>query len=68
MRIRIQIQGFDDQILEKLQEKSSFLKSEHLALQKLEFSLIFLVILALLDPDPDLCSQCGSGSGSIRPK
>jgi hypothetical protein len=34
--------------------------------KKLEFSSLLRVIMALLDPDS--YSQCGSGSGSSRPK
>ncbi len=50
--------------MSKLQKKPSALKREHPALQNmkfLNFFLLFWVIFALLDPDPD--SEYGSGSG-----
>jgi hypothetical protein len=50
----------------KLQEKPSALKKEHSALQNMEFInsfLLFWVIFALLDLDP----QFGSGLGSRDP-
>jgi hypothetical protein len=77
-RIRIRIEGFDDQkqkkntadnflylfflikncnlLMSKLQEKSSALKREHGAFQKIKFINFFLclwIIFALLDPDTD---------------
>jgi hypothetical protein len=51
--------------MSKLQEKPSALKREHPALQKMEFSNIFLclwVIFALLDPDLD--SESGPYPGT----
>jgi hypothetical protein len=101
MRIRIQIQDFDDQKLEKnlLQKKYIFLikncnlliprppkrtsrlQDKSLSPQKrtsgtlkLEFSSLFWVILALLDPDPDPYAdpdpadrnECGSGSATLE--
>jgi hypothetical protein len=37
------------------------------SISKLELSSLLWVILALLDPDPDPYSQCGSGSGTSQP-
>jgi hypothetical protein len=48
--------------MSKLKKKPSALKREHPALQTMEFlnCLLFWVIFALLDPDPN--SEYGSGS------
>ncbi len=50
-------------LMSKLQEKTSALKREHPALQKMKFINFFLcllVIFALLDPDPDLDTDPGT--------
>jgi hypothetical protein len=57
----------------KLHEKPSALKREHPAFQNMKILYFFLylwVILALLDPDPDLATQinadqCGSGATTL---
>ncbi len=51
--------------MSKLQEKTTALKKEHLALQKMKFINFFLclrVIFAPLDPDPDCESESAYGS------
>jgi hypothetical protein len=51
----------------KIQEKPSALKREHPVLKNMKILNIFLflwVIFALLDPDPDLQFECGSGSSN----
>ncbi len=50
----------------KLQKKPSALKREHPALQNMKFFLLFWVILALLEPEPDLLTRLNPDPIRIR--